>query len=417
MPGERLSIIHVTTFYPPHNFGGDGVHVQRLARALGRRGHDVTVVHAPGAFTLLNGGRPPDGAPVGDGASDDPVTVHALRGIRGAIEPFVVHQTGRPVLEAGRLRRLLDGDGGRPPDVIHYHNVSLIGGLGVLALGRALKLYTAHEYWLVCPTHLLFRYDREICERRTCVRCTLRSGRPPQWWRTSGSRDRFVQHVDSMIFPSRLTQSVYEDRGIRRPARVLHHFLPDAYIDAAAARGARRPDAPPYFLYVGRLAPVKGIEPLLRHFAAGTTPAPLYVAGDGPLEAALLRRYGGHPAIRFLGRLSQDDLGPLYRDALALILPSAGYEIYGQVVLEAFAHATPAIVTDKTGASEFIAASGAGRVYRSDVELAGALDAFAADPRLRAADGHQGRDYLYREHREAQYVDRYLEIIREARSR
>jgi glycosyltransferase involved in cell wall biosynthesis len=334
--------------------------------------------------------------------------------VRAVVEPFLVQQTGRPVLDRWRLKRLLERPGGRPPDVIHYHNVSLVGGLGVLGMGRALKLYTAHEYWLVCPTHLLFRYNREICERPTCVRCTLRSGRPPQWWRTTRTRDRFVVHLDTIIFPSRLTQSVYEQHGVNRPGRVLHHFLPDSYLETAHTRGTRRADADPYFLYVGRMAAVKGVEPLLKHFATGPSPAPLYLAGDGPLEGALRRRYAGHPAIRFLGRRSQADLGPLYRDALALILPSAGYEIYGQVVLEAFAHGTPAVVTDVTGASEFIEASGAGRVYRSEAELVTALGDLA-DSSTRDALGRRGREYLRQEHGEKQYVDRYEALIRERR--
>ena len=210
---------------------------------------------------------------------------------------------------------------------------------------------------------------------------------------------------------------MYEAQGVRGPGRVLHHFLPDEYLEAAAARGDRRPEAQPYFLYVGRLAAVKGVGPLLEYFARGTSPAPLYLAGDGPLEGALKRRYRDHPAIRFLGRQSQEDLGPLYRDALALILPSAGYEIYGQVVLESFAHGTLAVVTDVAGASEFIEASGAGHVYRSDDDLASALSTLAGDSGLRNASGRQGRDYLGREHGEAQYVDRYEALIRERRDR
>src|ERR1700682_4580848 len=40
-----LRFCFITTFYPPYNFGGDGIAVQRLARALIRRGHCVTVIH------------------------------------------------------------------------------------------------------------------------------------------------------------------------------------------------------------------------------------------------------------------------------------------------------------------------------------------------------------------------------------
>ena len=42
MPALRFCM--VTTFYPPHSFGGDAIAVQRLARALVRRGHEVSVV-------------------------------------------------------------------------------------------------------------------------------------------------------------------------------------------------------------------------------------------------------------------------------------------------------------------------------------------------------------------------------------
>lgn len=410
---DRLSIVHVTTFYPPHNFGGDGVHVQRLARALARRGHDVSVVYSPAAFSLLQPrGAAPAGVSDSHGGEPSPVTVHALDGWRG-VEPLLVQQTGGPVLSRRQLERLIGGEAG--PDVIHYHNVSLAGGLGVLGIGDATKLYTTHEYWLTCPTHLLFRYNREICRQRTCIRCTLRSGRPPQMWRTARRRDRALRQIDAIVFPSRLTESVYREQGIEAPGRVLPHFLPDNYIDDAGAAGRRAGDAEPYFLYVGRLDAVKGIESLARYFDRQRPPAPLRIVGGGPLEADLRHELGGSPSVRFLGTLSREDLGPLYRDALALILPSEGYEVFGQVVIEAFSYATPAIVTEVGGAGELIDASGAGYVYGSDTELEAALQAIASDRGHRQRLGEAGLQYVQREHRESDYVDRYEQLIRELR--
>lgn len=52
MSGLRVCML--TTFYPPYNFGGDGIGVQRLSRALARRGHRVTVVHDADAYNLLS---------------------------------------------------------------------------------------------------------------------------------------------------------------------------------------------------------------------------------------------------------------------------------------------------------------------------------------------------------------------------
>ena len=42
-----------STYYPPYSYGGDGITLQRLCRALVRAGHEVTVVHDADAYTSL----------------------------------------------------------------------------------------------------------------------------------------------------------------------------------------------------------------------------------------------------------------------------------------------------------------------------------------------------------------------------
>ena len=39
-----ISFLHLTTFYPPRNFGGDGIYLHRLAQALASAGHEVDIV-------------------------------------------------------------------------------------------------------------------------------------------------------------------------------------------------------------------------------------------------------------------------------------------------------------------------------------------------------------------------------------
>ncbi len=48
-----LKIAMLTTFYPPYNFGGDGIGIKRLATALADRGHAVTVIHDKDAYLAL----------------------------------------------------------------------------------------------------------------------------------------------------------------------------------------------------------------------------------------------------------------------------------------------------------------------------------------------------------------------------
>ena len=48
-----LRFCMITTFYPPYNFGGDGIFVHRLSNELARRGHHVEVIHCIDAYHLL----------------------------------------------------------------------------------------------------------------------------------------------------------------------------------------------------------------------------------------------------------------------------------------------------------------------------------------------------------------------------
>src|SRR5215831_11606526 len=170
MSGLRFCMM--TTFYPPYSFGGDAICVQRLSQALVRRGHHVTVLQDVDAFNSLDRGR----APRSEGDSEG-VEVIRLSSRVGPISVLLTQQTGRPVVQGRKIRRILDE---RNFDVINFHNVSLLGGPGVLSSGKGLKLYMAHEHWLVCASHVLWRHNREACGGRECLRCVLNYRRPPQ---------------------------------------------------------------------------------------------------------------------------------------------------------------------------------------------------------------------------------------------
>ena len=190
----------------------------------------------------------------------------------GLLSPLLTHQLGRPVVHRRAIERLLGSD----VDVVHFHNVSLVGGPGVLAYGDALKLYTAHEHWLVCPTHVLWRHDREPCAGRQCLRCLAHYRRPPQLWRWSGLLERSARHVDAFCSPSRFSIDKHREFGFDRPMTLLPPFLPEES-SGSDARGAlapatatepRRPDdRPPMFLFVGRLERIKGLDDVIPVFA------------------------------------------------------------------------------------------------------------------------------------------------------
>lgn len=137
----------VTTFYPPYHFGGDATFVQALARALVARGHHVEVVHCEDAYLL----RSREQSAVQ--AEQDGVVVHRLRSSFSTLSLLTTQQTGRPGINTTQLRAALD----RNFDVVNFHDISLIGGPGVLSMSQApVTLYTLHEHWLLCPSHIFW---------------------------------------------------------------------------------------------------------------------------------------------------------------------------------------------------------------------------------------------------------------------
>ena len=392
----------VTTFFPPHHFGGDALYVHRLSNALAERGHEVTVVHDPEAFSIL-GGRPGP-AP----ALAPRVTVEPVRTRWPRVSPLVTYLTGRPGPKSRQLRGVLEG---RHFDVIHFHNPSLVGGPEVLRYGHALKLYTLHEHWLVCPMHTLWRYNRELCERPTCIRCTLTYRRPPQLWRDGALVGDRTAAVDLFLAPSRFTMEMHRRRGFTGPMRHLPPFVP-------AGETGPAPAAPPdraYFVTVGRLERLKGVHTLIEVFRRYDA-ADLVIVGGGTLERELRRQAAGLPHVRFTGTLPFSQLGDMYANALAVVVPSVGYETFGLVTLEAFARRTPAIVRDLGGLPEAVVESGGGFVYRNDEELIDALERLRTSAGLRDELGERGHAAYRRRWNADAHLDAYLGIVDELSS-
>ncbi|MEO6028222.1 MAG: glycosyltransferase [Candidatus Binatia bacterium] len=392
----------ITTFYPPYNFGGDGLFVQDLSAALAARGHEVHVIHCRDAYNALAHRPPTEPYRVVPG-----VTVHGLASPFGIMSPFATQQIGRPLF---KLRAIMDvlATGF---DVIHFHNVSLVGGPAVLALGNAVKLYTFHEYWLVCPTHLLFRFNTAPCVTRHCHLCTLSYGRPPQAWRATGLRDASVRHVDAFLSPSRFGMTTHRRFGLDVPMLHLPSFVPDEGVPLAPGPPpAASPAATPYFLYVGRLEHAKGPATLVAHFRQ-RGPARLLVAGAGSQEAHLRHLADGDPRIELLGRVERADLAALYRDATAVIVPSLNFEMLPLVVLEASRAGTPVVVRNRGALPEMVAESGGGLVYDDDDQLADALATLLRDRERRDTLGRLGRTAYEQQWSTDVHLRRYLAIV------
>lgn len=392
---ETLRFLMVTSFYPPYHLGGDAVHVQYLAEALAARGHEVHVEFSPAAYRLKRRGRPPAEA------GSRGIVLHPIPSPFGRAQPAAAYLTGR---SQGVSRFHADLQRELRPDVVHLHNISLLG-TGLLPSARgALTLYTAHDYWLRCPRSDLLKYGRRPCETPTCVSCCLASGRVPQVWRSwDGGRGPWA--IDLAIAPSRFMARAI---GPYLACPVLH--LPNFAPDPNPAGVLSEPED--YFLYVGALELGKGVDRLAA--AARRSGFRVRFVGRGSYTATLqYLRDRGASNIEVDGWMTRAQLQPLYERARALVVPSTCQENAPLAALEALAWGTPLLVSQRGGLQEILHEGAAGRSFEPTEErLDAAVRRFEEDDlshRLRSS----ARGAYEEHHRTDAYVDRYLAAARD----
>jgi len=403
---RTLNFLHLTTFYPPYSFGGDAMYIYRLCHALADAGHHVDVIHCIDSYHLLHPAEPEVKF------ADHPnVATHGLRSGYGWLSPLLTHQTGQPYLKQKYIRNVLDS---KQYDVIHYHNISLLGP-GILSLesdhSHIVKIYTTHEHWLICPTHVLWKFNSFPCDKPKCLKCTVMAKRPPQIWRYTNLLAKASQEVDQFVSPSRFTGQMHAERNFSRHVEHLPYFIDR--VDHDWKDPGPRPQERPYFLFVGRLEVIKGLQTLIALWKR-VPDFDLLVAGAGNYEKQLQAQASSNPRIKFLGALPQRELGALYFHALACIVPSITYETFGIIIIEAFARKTPVIARDLGALPEVIHGSGGGFVYHTDEELLDAIRRISTSPMLRSRLGEKGyRAFIQWWSREA-HMELYFGFLHKA---
>lgn len=398
-----LNIAMLTTFYPPYNFGGDGIGIRRLATALADRGHHITVVHDRDAYTT-QAGREPAAIEM-----DPRIEVIGLTSGMGMLSNLLVHQLGRPVFHKARLNELL---GPGKFDVIWHHNASLVGGPGLFGLGdpNAVRIYEAHEHWLVCPTHVLWKENRELCEQRACLKCQISYKRPPQPWRWTGKLHREARHIDAFIAKSQFSRDKHRAFGFAPEMEVVPYFLPDM----PPITGQAAPHPRPYFLFVGRLEKIKGVQDIIPAFSGSADDGPdLVIVGGGEFEAELRAQGAGMERVHFTGRLEPEALPAWYSNARALIVPSLCYETFGIILIEAFRGGTP-VIARRLGPFPEIVAEGGGLLFENEAELRAAITELGTDPARRDGLAREARFAYENNWKEDIVITEYLDVVAKA---
>lgn len=174
----------------------------------------------------------------------------------------------------------------------------------------------------------------------------------------------YYNDCDHVLAPSELTRRwLIEVYGVQSPVSIIPTGIPlPPALRVTPAETRRELGLPPearLLLYVGRLAPEKNLEMLLRSFVqikAQTTDTYLVIAGSGKSQGVirrLARSLGLNDRAVFTGSLGRARLDPLYQAADVFLFPSTS-ETQGVAVGEALAAGTPCVVVNGGGAPESV---------------------------------------------------------------
>lgn len=309
--------------YPPL-INGVSTSIETLIGEIERAGHSVCV------FT----GKHPD-------FQDHRPDVYRYPSVNAVMEPDYV----LPIPVSPRIRSMIPKLG---LDIIHSHSPFL---LGLVARRFARELNLPH----VSTNHTLYT---DYAHYIPLVPRVVTKRSVVKWMRW------YYNACDHVLAPSRLTRDrLIQGYGVHVPVSVVPTGIPaPPYVLARPADTRRElglaPDAR-VLLYVGRLAPEKNLEALLRAFviiASRTQNTYLVMAGSGKSAQAIKRlagQLGIAPRVVFTGFLNRTRLDPLYKASDLFLFPSKT-ETQGLAVGEALAAGTPAVVVNGGGAPEAI---------------------------------------------------------------
>jgi len=284
---------------------------------------------------------------------------------------------------AQKLRAILAPFAGAPDTIVHLHQWTRALSPAIFpVLGAAqLPLFiTAHDYFLACPTGVLFRFDRATpCELRPmsasciCANCDPKSymHKAVRILRTAAMQRNFGAGAINIIHVS--------DRGRETLSPLLpeswRHYRVDNPISITRRPLPNADMAQKCFAFVGRLTLEKGA--LLAAQAATQASVPIVFIGDGPVAPEIR---AACPQAQITGWLSSDAVETLLATRVrAVVSPSLWPETGPMTVNEAHAFGLAAIVSDRCGASERVTPQ-SGLVIEPTIEaLAGAFARLSDD--------------------------------------
>jgi 1,2-diacylglycerol 3-alpha-glucosyltransferase len=364
-----MKILMLSHGYPPV-ISGVTLVVQKVAREMVKRGHEVTVVTASDR---------------GPAYQTEDEGVKLMR-VRSAPNPF--WSEGRlPILSYDKLKDIVADV---EPDIINTHDGALLS----MHLHRLEHEKCPVPELLTC--HYLPRFVTYYVHTGNAVEKVVED---ITWEVTM----RMINGFDHVIFPTRTQQQAFIAEGLKKPSTVISnglnisHYNPDKHPEKdIEVRYALPPG--PRILFVGRLAKDKKIDVLIRAMPSiwSTHRGHLILVGRGDARQSLgelAESLHLRDCVHFLGFVPEEDLPELYRQCDIFAIAS-DVEVQSIPTLQAAATGLPIVAAKAAALPELVENDVNGYLVppSAPTAFAAAIQKILNDPELAVRFGQASRE-------------------------
>ena len=271
-------------------------------------------------------------------------------------------------------------------DIVHVHNTLMVVSPSVFYAAfhcHVPVVQTLHNFRMLCPAGSYFRGDR-ICEEcsEKGLQCSLKYG----CYRGSKAQtfvSAAILKIHRMLGTYRkvnficLTEFNREklsrlNEGGKQIVDMKKVYIKPNFTFQEGISGEVQ-KAGDYFLVVGRVEALKGIDVVVKAFEK-IPDQKLIVAGDGPMMAEMKAYIKDHNMsnVKFAGYLDKAKVQEKYRGAKAVIMASQCYEAFAMTIAEAYSNAVPVIAGNVGNLANMVeeGVTGIKFVYESPDDLA-----------------------------------------------
>ena len=345
-----MKICYISNLYPPAVLGGAEIIVQKTAKAMKKRGHDVVVI----TTTVDSDEHIID---------DDGIKLYQLN-TTPLYPPYKQTEVGgikKPLWHAfdlynsktrNRICEILEDE---DVDIIHLNNYNGLS-MSVFEVGCKLGIpliFESHDFSLICPRANLIRGNNTLCLKCN-IACKVY---------VDIQRRLLGDNVDVLISPSNFMINKYKENNFFKNTRCVK--IPLA-TDKKTTKTTKSYDTID-ITYIGTLGKHKGVQTIIEAFKQiDNEKLRLHIVGKGYDEQEFKQMAEGDERIIFYGFVENSEIEKFYDMSNIIIIASICYDNSPMVIYESFSRSTPVIGSNIGGIPELITNGYNGLLFEAD---------------------------------------------------